>query len=146
MLTPEERFEQLEKVFEELEDLSADTPTIVEGIRDVRALERLGITKNVVALNKGVSVFSFCEQLSKRHRAAIILTDWDRRGGMLARMLREGLTANGVKAIDKIRTELVVLSKKEVKDIESMPTFMERLKAMDQSERMRARIVRAKGI
>ena len=146
MLTPEERLEQLEKVFEDLEDVSADVPVIVEGLRDVKALKRLGITKNVIALNRGVSVFTFSEEISKRHRKAVVLTDWDRRGGQLARMLKEALMANDVEVIDRIRIQVVILSKKEVKDIESMPTFIERLKARDASQRMRARIVRSKEI
>ena len=146
MLTPEERLEQLEKVFEDLEDVSADVPVIVEGLRDVKALKRLGITKNVIALNRGVSVFAFSEEISKRHRKAVVLTDWDRRGGQLARMLKEALMANDVEVIDRIRIQVVILSKKEVKDIESMPTFIERLKARDASQRMRARIVRSKEI
>jgi len=146
LLTPEERLEQLEKVFEDLEDVSADVPVIVEGLRDVKALKRLGITKNVIALNRGVSVSTFSEEISKRHRKAVVLTDWDRRGGQLARMLKEALMANDVEVIDRIRIQVVILSKKEVKDIESMPTFIERLKARDASQRMRARIVRSKEI
>ena len=136
MLSAEERLEQLEKVLEELEHLSAESPVIVEGVRDVAALKRLGITKNVVPLNKGKSVFSFCEDISRRSKSAIILTDWDRRGGQLARMLREGLEANGVKVNDKMRTQIVILSKKEIKDMESMPTFIERLRAMAVSQRI----------
>jgi 5S rRNA maturation endonuclease (ribonuclease M5) len=123
-------------VFQELDDLSENRPVIVEGARDVAALKKLGITKNVTPLNKGLSVFSFCEDLSKRAKEAVILTDWDRRGGQLARMLKEGLLANGVKANDRVRVQIVILSKKEVKDIESLPTFMERLKAMAMSQRM----------
>ena len=146
MLSPEERLEQLEKVFEELVDLSADAPIIVEGIRDAGALSRLGIEKNVVTLNRGVSILTFCEQISRKSKKAIVLTDWDRRGGQLARMLKESLMANGVGVIDSIRTQIVILSKKEVKDVESMPTFIERLRARDASQRMRARIVRAKRI
>jgi 5S rRNA maturation endonuclease (ribonuclease M5) len=146
MLSPEERLEQLEKVFEELVDLSADAPIIVEGIRDADALSRLGIEKNVVTLNRGVSILTFCEQISRKSKKAIVLTDWDRRGGQLARMLKESLMANGVEVIDSIRTQIVILSKKEVKDVESMPTFIERLRARDASQRMRARIVRAKRI
>jgi 5S rRNA maturation endonuclease (ribonuclease M5) len=146
MLSPEERLEQLEKVFEELVDLSADAPIIVEGIRDADALSRLGIEKNVVTLNRGVSILAFCEQISRQSKKAIVLTDWDRRGGQLARMLKESLMANGVEVIDSIRTQIVILSKKEVKDVESMPTFIERLRARDASQRMRARIVRAKRI
>jgi 5S rRNA maturation endonuclease (ribonuclease M5) len=102
----------------------------------VAALRRLGITKNVMPLNKGKSVFSFCEDLSKEAKGAVILTDWDRRGGQLARMLKEGLKANGVKVNDRVRTQIVILSKKEVKDMESMPTFIDRLKAMALSQRL----------
>jgi 5S rRNA maturation endonuclease (ribonuclease M5) len=113
---------------EELEDLSENVPIVVEGLRDKSALKRLGIVKNVYPLNKGKSVFGFCEEVSKFSKNAVILTDWDRRGGQLARMLREGLEANGVHANDSIRMQLVILSKKEVKDIESLPTFIARLK------------------
>lgn len=123
-------------MFQELEELSENWPVIVEGVRDVAALKKMGITKNVVPLNKGKSVFSFCEDLSKRTNAAIVLTDWDRRGGQLARMLKEGLVANGVRVNDRVRTQIVILSKKEVKDMESMPTFIERLKAMAVSQRL----------
>jgi 5S rRNA maturation endonuclease (ribonuclease M5) len=136
MLSPEERLEQLERVFEELEVLSDTVPIIVEGARDLQALKRLGITKNVLPLNKGKSVFGFCEDLSKRTRQAVVLTDWDRRGGQLARMLKEGLGTNGVRVNDRIRTQIVILSKKEVKDMESMPTFIERLKARAVSQRV----------
>ncbi len=128
MLTPAERLEELEKVLSELEDRSVDTPIVVEGAKDVEALKRLGITKNVHPLNQGESIFNFCEQLSRDRRKLIILTDWDRKGGMLARRLKEACHANEIEADLSVRTELVILSKKEVKDIESMPTFIERLR------------------
>ncbi len=128
MLTAEERLEQLEKVFEELEDASSRVPIIVEGLRDVRALKLLGVEKNVVALHKGSSVFSLCEAIGRQSKEAIILTDWDRKGGQLARMLRDGLHANGVEANEYFRTQIVLLSKKEVKDMEGMPGFIERLR------------------
>ncbi|HJX04740.1 MAG TPA: toprim domain-containing protein [Thermoplasmata archaeon] len=126
----------MEKVFQELDELSERWPVIVEGARDVAALRKLGITKNVTPLNKGKPVFSFCEDLSKKAKVAVILTDWDRRGGQLARMLKDGLEANGVKVNDRVRTQIVILSKKEVKDMESMPTFIDRLKAMALSQRL----------
>ncbi|MGQ9588475.1 MAG: toprim domain-containing protein [Thermoplasmata archaeon] len=128
MLSPEERLEGLEKVLAELEELSEKLPVIVEGNKDIAALKRLGITKNVVSLSRGDSIFAFCEKLSKKSREVVILTDWDRKGGHLARMLKEALETNGVSVNDRVRTQLVVLLKKEVKDIESMPTFIERLR------------------
>lgn len=123
-------------MFQELEELSEHWPVIVEGVRDVAALKKIGITKNVTPLNKGKSIFRFCEELSKESKAAVLLTDWDRRGGQLARMLKEGLEANGVKVNDRVRTQIVILSKKEVKDIEGMPTFLDRLRSMATSQRL----------
>jgi len=128
VLTVEERLEELEKVFEDLEEDSKSMPIIVEGAQDVAALRRLGIQKNVMALNRGISIFSFAEMVSRRFDDAIVLTDWDRRGGQLARMLREALQANGVSVNDRYRTQIVILSKKEVKDIQSLPRFMEKLR------------------
>lgn len=130
MLTPEERLEQLETLFLELEDASETAPIIVEGKKDAEALVLLGITKNVVTLSKGVSVFTFSEAISRRSRKAVVLTDWDRKGGHLARMLKEALMNNGVAVDDRIRAQLAMLSKKEVKDIESLPRFVTHLRQL----------------
>lgn len=128
MITHEERFERIMEVLQELEDLSADAPIIVEGIKDVEALASLGIRKNVVSLGKGLSVFAFCERLSADFGSAVVLTDWDRKGGRLARMLRDALEANGVKVNGDIRARLVLLTKKDIKDTESLPTYLRRLR------------------
>jgi 5S rRNA maturation endonuclease (ribonuclease M5) len=129
MLSAEERLEQLEKVIDDLEDASNQEPIIVEGKRDVLALKLLGITTNVVSMNKGISIFSLAESMSRKHRQVIVLTDWDRRGGQLARMLKDAFVANGVVVNDSFRAHIVILSKKEIKDIESLPGFIERLRA-----------------
>lgn len=146
MLTAEERLEELEKVLSELQELSENTPVIVEGLRDIAALRRMGITENVISLAKGSSIFTFSEKLARTADRAVILTDWDRKGGQLARMLREALMANGVTFNDKIRTKLVILSKKEIKDIESLPTFIERLRYHPSSPLGRRDMVRGKRI
>lgn len=130
MLSAEERLEQLEKVIDDLEDASNQTPIIVEGKRDVLALRLLGITTNVVSMNKGVSIFSLAESMSREHHQVIVLTDWDRRGGQLARMLKDAFAANDVSVNDVFRTRIVILSKKEIKDIESLPKFIERLRTL----------------
>jgi len=128
MLSPEERLDLLEKVLDELRELSESIPVIVEGRRDVQALKRLGIRNNVRALHGGSSIMTFCESVALEHSRAVILTDWDKRGGRLARNLKDGLEANGVTTLEKIRTQIVILSKKEVKDVEGLPTFIERLR------------------
>lgn len=146
MLTPTERLEELENVLAELEHLSETSPIVVEGTKDVDALKRLGITKNVRHLNRGESVFNFCEGLSRRSRTLVILTDWDRKGGMLARMLKEACHANEIEADLRVRTKLVILSKKEVKDIESLPTFIERLRSLASGQPRRKISIEAKRI
>ena len=128
MMSPEERLEQVMKAIDELEAMSEQMPVVVEGLRDVEALRLLGIEKNVVSLSRGMSIFALCESLSKDWDSVLILTDWDRKGGRLARKLREALMANGAKPIETIRTQLAYLVKKDVKDIESLPTYLRRLR------------------
>lgn len=118
------------EVLDDLEELSAGTPVVVEGLKDVRALKRLGVGRNVVSLGRGLSVFAFCEALSKSHKEVVVLTDWDRKGGKLARMLREAFEANEVRADTDLRARLVLLTKKDIKDIESLPKYVERLRKM----------------
>jgi len=112
-------------------------PIIVEGRKDLKALALLGITKNVITLSMGLSMVAFTEAISRRFKKAVILTDWDRKGGQLARMLKDGLMTNGVQVNDNFRTQLVILSKKEAKDIEGLPRFVERLHKLAGTETRR---------
>lgn len=130
MITPEERLEMILEVLQDLEDLSADMPVVVEGKKDVEALRSLGIRRNVVSLGKGLSVFAFCERLSETNGSAVVLTDWDRKGGKLARMLKDALEANGAKVNLEVRARLVLLTKKDIKDIEGLPTYLRRLREL----------------
>jgi 5S rRNA maturation endonuclease (ribonuclease M5) len=130
LLTPEERLEEIMKVLDELEELSSTMPVVVEGLKDIEALRRLGIERNVMTLGRGATLFTFCEEVSRSTKEVVVLTDWDRKGGRLARTLKEGFEANDVRVIDHIRTKLVILSKKEIKDIESLPTFVTRLRSL----------------
>ncbi len=117
-------------ILDKLEDASSSMPIVVEGLKDVEAMRKLGLKDNVVSLGKGLTVFAFSERLSKRHASAVILTDWDRKGGKLARMLKDAFGANGVKADTDLRAKLVLLTKKDIKDIESLPRYVERLRDM----------------
>jgi len=45
-------------------------------------------------------------------------------------MLKEALMNNGVVVDDRIRAQLTMLSKKEVKDIESLPRFVTHLRQL----------------
>lgn len=124
----EERYERLREVVEELVERNGTMPVVVEGERDVRALRALGLRGSIVTLHRGVSVFNFCERIAGDHGEIVILTDWDVRGGQLARMLREGLTANGVRYDDDLRARISALCRKDIKAVEDLHRYIERLR------------------
>ncbi len=122
-----ERYEKVLQTLEELREASLKAPIIVEGRNDGRALRGLGVAGEIVTLNSGSSIFHLCESLSRSHSQAVILTDWDRRGGQLCRLLREGLAANGVRYDVDLRARLTRLCKKEVKDVEGLGPYVLRI-------------------
>lgn len=123
-----ERLEQLERLIDEAKTLNLTLPFIVEGERDEIALRELGFSGEIVVINRGVSLLQICEEISVEHSEAVILTDWDSRGGKLAHLLREKLLATDVKSNNYIRARFSKLCKKEIKDVESLPNYLERLR------------------
>src|SRR5256886_4392519 len=77
--------------------------------------------------NEGTTIVGLCESIAADHREAIILTDWDVRGGRLARHLRDGLAAKGVRFDEELGARLPRLCRKDITDVESLHTFMERV-------------------
>ncbi|MEK6851429.1 MAG: hypothetical protein AABY30_02700, partial [Candidatus Thermoplasmatota archaeon] len=77
------------------------------------------------------------------HRAVIVLTDWDVRGGQLARLLRTGLAANGVEPDDDFRARIAALCRREVTTVEDLDRFVERIRPRGEDGRRRMRANRA---
>lgn len=123
----EQLHRDLSKVIEDLGEKSRRTPIVVEGEYDRRALRALGVKGDIRLINEGSTIFALCESIARGHREAIILTDWDVRGGRLARQLRDGLSANGVRFDEEIRARLTRLCRKDITDVESLHGFMERV-------------------
>ncbi len=117
----------LQRVLEDLSEKNRRAPIIVEGEYDKRSLRALGITGDIRMINQGSTVFGLCESIAAHHSDAIILTDWDVRGGRLARQLRDGLAANGVRFDEDLRARLTVLCRKDITDVESLHGFVERV-------------------
>lgn len=69
---------------------------VVEGERDRRALRRLGLEGPVVLVHRGESLSKTAQRLVVRGRRVIVLTDWDREGGLFARRLKEFLEAERI--------------------------------------------------
>ena len=123
----EELYHDLSKVLEDLAEKNRLAPIIVEGEYDRRALRALGVEGDVRLINEGSTIFGLCESIAAGHREAIILTDWDVRGGRLARQLRDGLAANGVRFDEELRARFTRLCRKDITDVESLHTFVERV-------------------
>ena len=136
-------YDRLVEVLGELVEANEDAPVVVEGERDVKALRALGLTGEIVTLHRGVTVFHLCERLAADHRRVVILTDWDVRGGQLARLLRDGLAANGVKYDDDLRARLAALCQKDIKAVEDLQTYVARLAPRGDDGRRRPRSNRA---
>ncbi len=127
MSAQEEVYQDLVAVIADLTEANLEVPVIVEGERDVRSLRELGLQGEVLPLNSGVSMFHLAESYSRRLRKAIILTDWDRRGGQLCRLLMDAFEANGVRADVDFRARITLLCRKDIKDVESLAAHVERL-------------------
>ncbi len=100
---------------------------LVEGIRDRASMESLGIRDNIVMTSQE-TLFNLAERVSRRSADIIVLTDWDERGEEVARTAETDLMSNGSKPDMEPRKKLRVLTKKEVKDIEGLHGYIERLR------------------
>jgi dTMP kinase len=124
MRDPQETLDELERLFTELRERPERTVILVEGRKDRQALTCLGIGGEIVQVQDARGIFGVAEQLARNGQEAVVLTDWDRKGGHLAELLRNALRANGVRYDDTIRARMSMVGKKEIKDIESLPAFM----------------------
>ena len=123
----EDVYEDLVAVIDELSDANLEVPVLVEGEKDVKSLRELGLQGEVLPLNSGIPIFNFAEAFSRGYRRAIILTDWDRRGGQLCRLLMDAFDANEVRFDIDFRARLTLLTRKDIKDVESLAAHVERL-------------------
>jgi dTMP kinase len=122
---------ELKDTLEEIEGLLTDlrerpdcSVILVEGKKDRAALTCLGVGGDIVQVQDAGGILGVAEELAREGKEAIILTDWDRKGGQLAELLRNALKANDVRFDDRLRARLSMLSKKEIKDIESLPSYI----------------------
>jgi len=83
--------EEIEKALIELREENKKIPVIVEGEKDIEALEKLGIIGLIISLNSGSSLIDFCDKIAREYKEIIILTDWDKKGGFLCRNIKRNL-------------------------------------------------------
>ena len=122
----EGRFERLLDVLDDLVAENLTTPIVVEGLRDVASLRRLGCAGEVLTLNAGETLHARAERLAGSASWVILLTDWDRKGDQLFAAMREKLAANGVRADGTFREKLQMWMRPPVKDVESLADYVAR--------------------
>ena len=132
-----EAFEAIEEVIAELNEKTIDAGDkndpafliVVEGRRDILSLRNLGIKSEIDILpcaNK--PMVEFCEEIAETGKEVIILTDWDRKGGILASALMTQFRNLDTECDGSYREKLLYHTKKEIKDVESLYTHFLKLK------------------
>ena len=115
-------FEELEKILKELREENKKIPIIVEGEKDIIALQKIGFNGKIISINRGISLIAFCDWIAKNFSEIIILTDWDKKGGYLCRMLMKNLEGR-VKYNTSFRKMLARYVM--IRTIESLPSWIE---------------------
>jgi 5S rRNA maturation endonuclease (ribonuclease M5) len=124
--------DDLTKILEELNQDNQNTPIIVEGLNDKHALQKLGITGTIILLNKGMSMANFCDHIATQYHKIILLTDWDRKGGHLLRILHQNLEGRLTINIE-YRKSIAKLSLSRT--IEGLPSWINTLKIKVNNEK-----------
>ncbi len=116
---------ELSELLEHLENIkNREILVIVEGIKDKRALNSFGITR-VKTLSKR-AIYKVVEETAANDKDTIILTDLDKEGKRLFRLLNHDLNQNGVRVNKKFREFLFKHTK--LRQIEGLTRYVERLK------------------
>ncbi len=129
-----DRLDEISEVLFRLSQLASDHVILVEGHKDVAALESIGISGDICCVQVVGGAVRASEYVWKAGKKAVILTDWDRRGGILAHDLRENLSTLGVEYDDIIRRDLAALTRPFAKDVESLDSVLALLKRRTSKE------------
>jgi len=118
---------EVETALQELRTMNQEAPIVVEGRKDKKSLQNLGLMGVIIVYNKGKSLPNFCDWIAQKYNHVIILTDWDRRGGMLCRRMMN--LFNGRVSYDiKIRERLSKHTM--IKTVEGLDTWLETMEKM----------------
>ena len=132
-----QRLEKVLEIVEELRSLVQDGAIIVvEGVKDRRAMEALGINDGIETLVGQETLLNFSERLAQRNCPVILMTDWDRTGAKIASDLATYLQPAGCDVDYELRSKLSKLVKKDIKDVESLTAYIKRMKQKTRYDRI----------
>ena len=120
-----ERMERINGILSEISSMKGSCIVLVEGQNDVAALKNCGVDAEFICVQSSAGgPARAAETVWKSGKCAVILTDWDRRGNMIADSLRTGLMSLGAKYDTRLRSELGALLKPYCADVESIDSVM----------------------
>jgi len=122
MKDSKKELDELIKHIEQIKD--RNLIVIVEGIKDKKALESFGI-RRIKPISKR-ALYKVVEETAKNDKECVILTDLDKTGKRLFRLLNHDLSQNGVRVNKKFREFLFRYTK--LRQIEGLRTYVEHLK------------------
>ena len=125
---PAVRLERFQKLMEQVSFESSNGSTIiVEGRRDRESLRSMGVTGRIQCLQSSrTNAIGLVESLQGVRRV-VVLTDFDREGVSLAQKLTRSLNARGLRVNLVIWKNLRELTRSEVRSIQELPKYTERL-------------------
>ena len=132
-----DRLEALEGILDELGDMCDTHIALIEGNKDRRALDNLGLHDlRTIEVQREGGPLRAAESVSKTGKQAIILTDWDDRGNRIEHDLRLQLDALCILYNTDIRDRLRDVCIKDIKDVESLDSLYKRLKTIVLSQKI----------
>jgi 2,5-diamino-6-(ribosylamino)-4(3H)-pyrimidinone 5'-phosphate reductase len=125
--------EKEEKILQILQRLAEESAkgklVIVEGKKDIETLRTLNVEGKILSAKTGgktlLDVISKIEKANAKE--VILLFDFDRRGKEWTKRIKQQLERTRIKPNITFWCELQAIIGKEVKDIESLTTYMETL-------------------
>jgi len=127
-----DRVEKIEEIITKLiEEVAKGKPIVVEGKKDAQALISLGVNGKILTLKTGGKSFlEAAQQIEALGVDEVILfLDYDRRGKEGTKRMQQDLEHAKVKVNVRWWRELQGLVGREVQCIESLPSYIETLKA-----------------
>jgi 5S rRNA maturation endonuclease (ribonuclease M5) len=121
-------FTRLSNLIEELKIFGEQgIPVLIEGQKDEKALKELGVNGNFIKVSgSGLKLFEIAEIAAQSARV-VILTDFDRKGNELAKRLSEDIQSLGSHPDLRLRKIIMGITRRYIKDIQSLPQHMEQL-------------------
>lgn len=119
-------YRRLLRLSEELDELKKNgeegVPILIEGKKDEEALEKLGIKGDFIKVSGShLKLFEVAELAANSSSKVIILTDFDKKGNQLAKKLSRDIQSLGSHPDLQIRKRIMGLTRRYIKDIESLP-------------------------